>query len=276
MFTAPFPKMNWQMKVIPERAMFLTSVLSNLIKQNYQPDEVLVITDDGKGKILEDVIPDELFDLLNLRVLESGGVGLSRARNRGVEASTGDILVFMDDDIVLPDTSLLFRVREAFEEDEKLGIYGVQVKPIFHNSVALPDKFNWLFGCTDDNAVRPIGAFFVVRREIFNVVGLFDENLGRKGNLISGEETELFIRVQKHMGLKVVLDNRFKVYHLIHNRKWRYILRRAFAEGISKARFKNYDMSVERKYLFRYLKDPVGLLITVVATTGYVVGRLRA
>ncbi len=259
----------------PERALFLTSALANLAKQNCQPDEVLVVTDFSNGELVEDVIPDTLFDVLNIRVLESSGAGLSKARNRGVEASTGDVLVFMDDDVVLPDANILFRVKEAFEEDEKLGVYGVQVKPIFQNSVKLPDKFNWIFGCTDDKAVRPVGAFFAVRREIFNVVGLFDENLGRKGNLISGEETELFIRVQKFMGLKVVLDSRFKVYHLIHDRGWKYVLKRAFAEGISKARFRNYDYSVEKRYLLRYCCDPIGWVVAGATLLGFVVGKVR-
>ncbi|MHC1610630.1 MAG: glycosyltransferase family 2 protein, partial [Candidatus Methanospirareceae archaeon] len=225
--------------------------------------------------LLEYLIPDEVFEQLNARVIESGGTGLSRARNRGVEASTGDVLVFMDDDILISDANLLFRVREAFGKDEKLGVYGVQVKPLFYNSVKLPDKFNWIFGCTDNNAVRPVGAFFATRREIFNIVGLFDENLGRKGNLISGEETELFIRVQKFIGLKVVLDNRYRVYHLIHNRRWKYVLKRAFAEGISKARFKNYDMSVEKKYLFRYLKDPIGWVVVGATGLGYFIRRMK-
>lgn len=98
---------------IPERAIFLSSILSNLARQNYLPDEVLVITDNGKWEGIREIIPDELFPILNLRVLESDGEGLSRARNKGVEASTGDILVFIDDDVVIPDNCLLFRVREV-------------------------------------------------------------------------------------------------------------------------------------------------------------------
>lgn len=259
----------------PERMSFLVTVLRNLNAQTYRPDETLIVTDAGEKRYIDTALSNAIKSELNIRVIDSGGRGLSRARNRGVEASTGDILLFIDDDILIPDNNILFRVVEAFEEDENLGVYGVQVKPKFFDSVKLPGKFNWLFGCTDDNAVRPVGAFFAARRDIFNVVGLFDENLGRKGNLISGEETELFIRVQKFMGLKVVLDNRFRVYHLIHNRRWGYILRRAFYEGISKARFRGYDYSAEKKYLLRYLRDPLGWLIAGATGLGFVVGKLK-
>ena len=257
----------------PNRITYLASLLSNLAKQNYAPDEVLVVSDKNKSETIRNSISNTLYNL-NLRIISSGGYGLSKARNRGVEASLGDIVLFIDDDIIIPDPNTLFRAKEAFEEDERLGVYGVQVKPLLYNSVKLPDKFNWLFGCTDDKAVRPVGAFFAVRRECFNVVGLFSENLGRKGNLISGEETELFNRIQKYMGLKIVLDNSLKVYHLIYNRGWRYILKRAFAEGVSKARFRGYNYSAERKYLKRYLKDPVGWLIAGTTLAGFLACKL--
>ena len=261
----------------PERKQYLHSVLANILKQNYKPYEVLIVTDAGYSDYVRNNIPLSVYGLLNVRIIESGGCGLSKARNRGVEASCGDIILFIDDDIVIPEPNTFFRVVEAFENDDKLGVYGVQVKPLLYNSVKLDDKYNWIFGCTDYNAVRPVGAFFAVRRECFNVVGLFDENLGRFGKyLLSGEETELFNRIQKFMGLKVVIDNSVRVYHIIHNRGWKYVLRRAFMEGISKARFENYDYSAEKSYLKRYLKDfPIGWLVVGATGLGFIVGKLR-
>lgn len=255
----------------PERLDFLASVLMSVVRQNYLAKEVIIVTDKSYSKYISDCIPAP-----NLRVIESDGKGLSKARNKGVEASTGDIVLFIDDDVILPDPNLFYRVVEAFETDEKLGVYGVQVKPLFYKSVRLDDKYNWLFGCTDDKAVRPVGAFFAVRRECFNVAGLFNENLGRFGkHLLSGEETELFNRIQKHMGLKVVIDNSLKVYHMICNRGWKYILKRAFMEGVSKARFRNYEYTAEKAYLKRYLEDfPTGWIVAGATVLGFIVGKL--
>jgi len=261
----------------PERRQYLHSVLANVLRQNYKPCEIIIVTDAGYSDYIRNDIPLSIYGLLNVRVIESGGYGLSKARNRGVEASRGDIILFIDDDVILPDPNTFFRVVEAFENDDSLGVYGVQVKPLFYNSVKLDDKYNWIFGCTDDNAVRPVGAFFAVKRECFNIVGLFNEYLGRfRKYLLSGEETELFNRIQKFMRLKVVIDSTVRVYHIIHNRGWKYVLRRAFMEGVSKARFKNYDYSAEKSYLKRYLKDfPVGWLVVGATGLGFVVGKLR-
>ena len=260
---------------IPQRIQYLQSAILNVMRQNY-PCELLVITDAGYSEYVKNAIPLSVYGSVRIRVLDSSGEGLSKARNRGVEASTGDIILFMDDDVVLPNPNIFFKVVEAFENDDKLGVYGVQVKPILYNSTKLKDDYAWIYGCTDDKAVRPVGAFFAVRRECFDVVGLFSENLGRFGNhLLSGEETELFNRIQKYMGLKVILDSSVTVYHVIHGRGWRYILKRTFMEGVSKARFRNYDYSAEKSYLKRYLRDfPTGWVVVGSTVLGFLVGKL--
>jgi len=261
---------------IPDRLIYLSSLLTNLLKQSYVPDEVIIVTDKGQRDLILNSFPT-LQSLIRIRVTETDGKGLSKARNKGISLSTGDIILFIDDDIVIPDTNILFRVKEAFEEDDQLGVYGVQVKPLFYNSVKLDDKFNWIYGCTNGKAIRPVGAFFAVRRECFNVVGLFNESLGRYGKyLLSGEETEFFNRVQRYMKLKVRLDNNMKVEHIVSGVKWRYIIRRAFMEGISKSKFKNYNLTTERRYLLMYITDPVGWLISLVTVIGYIYGKVRS
>ncbi|MFN3384711.1 MAG: glycosyltransferase family 2 protein [Archaeoglobaceae archaeon] len=261
--------LNWmKLSVIvattPQRLQQLSLLLKSLDSQVHLPDEIILVTDKGK----KDLIASELKNS-RIKIVESDGEGLSKARNRGIMESIGDILIFIDDDVILTDQNVFSKVLDAFQ-DEKIAVYGVQVKPRLKNSVKLPDQFNWIFGCTDDEALRPVGAFFAVRREIFEKVGVFKEGLGRKkSSLISGEETEFFIRVEK-LGLKIFLDSSVKVHHIVTNRGLKYVLRRSFAEGRSKARFKDYDLSVEKKYLIRYLKSPIGLVISVITLLGFI------
>ncbi len=249
---------------IPERRSLLTNLLKSLSKQTMPPDEVIIVSD-GYSNLLKGLVRTPL----KVRFLDCSG-GLSSARNKGVTASLGDIVVFIDDDVIIPDETLLYKVRIAFEENPRLGAYGVSVRPLVFNSPVLPDGFNWLYGCTDSFSVRPVGAFFAVRRELFNVVGLFDERLGRNKNLMSGEETELFQRISK-LGLEVVLDKSNYVYHIICSRGIKYLIKRAFYEGISKAKFS--DLSVEKIYLRKYLKTPLGWFVLSITGVGYLVGR---
>jgi len=256
----------------------LIKLLESIENQSYQPDEVLIVTDKNKSKSVARVLNNSFLSKEKLRLVESAGIGLSHARNRGVEATTGDICCFIDDDVVLENQRTLLAVKEAFEEDDKLGVYGVAVKPLLIGSIRLPDEFNWIYGCTDSDAQRPVGAFFAVRRELFNVLGLFNTELGRSNKLkfpMAGEETEFFLRIQRWLKLKIVLDRSITVRHVVRNRGWNYIVKRCFAEGLSKARFvSEYDANVERAYAKRYLKSPLGWLVLTITAVGYLIGRL--
>jgi len=79
----------------------LIKLLESIENQSYQPDEVLIVTDKNKSKSVARVLNNSFLSKEKLRLVESAGIGLSHARNRGVEATTGDICCFIDDDVVL-------------------------------------------------------------------------------------------------------------------------------------------------------------------------------
>jgi len=168
---------------VPYRISLLSHSLFSVISQSFYPHEVIVV-DKGFGEFVKENLPQKLFTVFNLRIVESDEFGLSKARNKSVEVSSGDILIFMDDDVIITEPNLFRKIRELFKSDKELGVYGVQVKSLLCNSVKLPDKFSWIYGCTDNNATRPVGAFFAVRRICFSVVGSFNERLGRKGEFL--------------------------------------------------------------------------------------------
>jgi glycosyltransferase involved in cell wall biosynthesis len=81
--------------VIPtrDRAPILVRCLAAL--QREAPDEVVVV-DDGSG----DDTPDVLSRNDWVRVVRLDGNGRSAAKNAGVETATGDVVLFMDDDVI--------------------------------------------------------------------------------------------------------------------------------------------------------------------------------
>lgn len=76
--------------------------LKSLEKQERKAVEVVVVIDgstDGTAGLLE----RSSFALPGLKIVEQPNAGRARVRNRGAAESSGDLLLFMDDDIVAPE-----------------------------------------------------------------------------------------------------------------------------------------------------------------------------
>jgi GT2 family glycosyltransferase len=83
----------------------LEVLLESFTQQTY-PSELteVIVVDDGSDPLLAPALPDGL----DVRVLrqERDGFGLARARNLGASSSTGDVVVFLDADMI-PETTWL-------------------------------------------------------------------------------------------------------------------------------------------------------------------------
>lgn len=66
----------------------------------------------------------------NARHIKEEQLGLTHARLRGIRESTGDVLLFVDDDNVL-DADFLEHARKVGEEWPRLGVWGGQSRPGF-------------------------------------------------------------------------------------------------------------------------------------------------
>lgn len=79
--------------IIPTRDRYdlISDAIGSLERQTQPPDEVIVV-DDGSAQIGSVSTP------LDLTVIAQPNRGVSAARNRGVQAATGDVVLFLDDD----------------------------------------------------------------------------------------------------------------------------------------------------------------------------------
>ncbi|MFE0530354.1 glycosyltransferase family 2 protein [Micromonospora sp. SD19] len=89
--------------VIPTRnkAASLGATLAGLQRQS-DTDFHVVVVDDGAADDTLTVIAGAAGQGLNLRVVRLTGVGRAAARNAGARAADGDLLIFIDDDILVP------------------------------------------------------------------------------------------------------------------------------------------------------------------------------
>ena len=132
--------------------------------------------------------------------------GLSYARNKGIEESRGELLVYVDDDAtVFPD--YLKAYDDFFNTYSSELVAGGPIIP--HYEVDPPE---WISYYTEvlltaylykgekiipfKNGLFPGGGNACYRSEVFEKYGLFNVELGRKGNgLIGAEEKDFFSRL---------------------------------------------------------------------------------
>jgi len=255
------------------RERCLRSCIESLKNQTHQSSETILVVDTEEEKERYST------DYPDVRVISSKKKGLAAARNRGIEASTGDIIAFIDDDAVA-DKNWVSEIMRSFNSDNVMAVGG-PVRPILQGK-KIKEKLNWIVGCTSTNppTERPIGCNMAIDRRIFNEVGLFNEALGRvKEKLSLGEETELFLRIKKHKpDANIVFNPGAVVYHDIPKERTKlgYILRRAYEEGLAKAIIgRDYELETERTYLRYYLKhlDLTTFLVLLSTGVGYIRGK---
>lgn len=166
----------------------------------------VVIVDNRCTDHTADVVRD-FAGRMPLRLVEESRQGLSYARNRAIENCTGHVVVWTDDDVeVAPDWLVQYGV--VIERTPEGSFWGGPIRPRFLGS--RPDWLvkNWEIcqGCfaaremgpeTVELAEKslPYGANFAVRASVQQRF-LFDENLGRKGSsLVGDEELDLMRRL---------------------------------------------------------------------------------
>src|ERR1035438_4187408 len=100
------------------RTRELENLFESLASQAY-PNLECIIVDQNPDRRVKEIV-DLWKDVLKLRVIDSA-LGLSRARNVGLTAATGDILAFPDDDCWYSQ-SLLACVSGWFEDHAEYGV----------------------------------------------------------------------------------------------------------------------------------------------------------
>ncbi len=172
--------------------------------------------------------------------------GLSGARNSGISHSTGDIVAFLDDDAAAQPEWLEELVRPYVNPSIR-GTGGVvRADWVGGRPGWFPSEFEWVVGCSYRGLPEsiapirnPIGAGMSFHRTVFSDVGHFDTEMGRTAAAPLGcEETVLGILVRRQYGREAIVQVPSAIVdHKVGAERAtvRYLMRRCFAEGISKA-----------------------------------------
>lgn len=194
------------------RAGLLSFALESLAAQATARSFEIVVVDNASEDATADVVAGWCRRDPRFRLVSEPSVGLSHAKNAGVSASRGGIVAFTDDD-VLVDPGWLEGHLSLLDRVHGLVISGGPILPIPHDLGRWP---RWLGEASQidlprlehGNVARPLGrweqvwgANMAVPRRVFDRIGLWNEDLGRKGDERgTWEDLDLAARVRSAGG----------------------------------------------------------------------------
>ncbi len=231
------------------RAALLAGCLASLDTQVHEPDAVeVLVVDNGSTDGTADLLRRWSSREPLRRWVSEPRVGLSNARNTALHAAGREVVIFLDDDALVPPTWAAAHLA-GYRPGAGVGAIGGPVGldwPTGRPGWVVDELTQW-YSALDlgdepgpyPNDHGPYGTNMSVWRSAALGVGGFDAQFGRRGRrLLSGEERDLSRRlVQAGWQLRYeptaavvqqVLPDR------IH-RSW--LFRRAWAQGVSDARF---------------------------------------
>jgi len=293
-----------------ERLKDLYEAIQSVMNQTRKPDEIIIAVDHNEKlmKSLKKELPKEVKIIHNI-----GTSGVSKTRSLGIRAASGMLIACMDDDAIAEKNWIEILIR-TFSQNPSIAVIGgkcILIWPKKKRPFWFSEELDWIVGGTyrgmpvsSNGEIRNVSSCnMLAPKQIFEKVGFFNSRVGAvKGFFRGGEEAEFCLKVKQKFPNKMILyEPKAIVYHKVHPRRQtlRYIIRRSFEEGFSKAKLgklvgANNSLSSENFYL-RYLlfksiperlsrfykKDNLlqtGAIIISIAATGlgYLIGRLKS
>lgn len=193
------------------RAGYLDDTLHSLLRHKYSSGtfEILIVdnnSNDHTANISQKYIEKFDGEKISLRYVKEPKQGLSHARNRGIREAAAPNAVFVDDDIRATG-GFIPAWLSFFDEHPEIEAAGGRIhvqfddpRPNWMSHFLLPLLGHHDLGDRPKAYPRhkyPFGGNMGFRKKLFNTYGLFDTDLGRKGErLNAGEEKELFQRLR--------------------------------------------------------------------------------
>ena len=198
------------------REALLCQTISEVLKQRYPDFELIVLDQSPSHEAATEAFLKQHQNDIRYYHLEKPHV--VAACNKGVGYATGDILLFIDDDILIPHDELLERHARNYG-DPALGSVAGKIldaaNPV--ESIYNPESFDWKWGFlstvfnhnTRTETVSAQGNNMSFRKEAISKIGLLDENYN--GNSFRWE-TDMGYRLKKS-GYYTIFDPTAVIIH---------------------------------------------------------------
>lgn len=191
----------------------LCRTLETLLAQDWKDFEIIVVDQlpqhSKKTEQYLDSIREQIHYVVSLNP------NLPAGRNTGIKASLGRIIVFFDDDIDVPPSTLTQLVK-SYDNHQVDGVCGFVIfREQTGNGIMDVSFEKYYHAYRDREQLLPvqdfIGGFMSFRRDVFAQVGYFDEWMGAQPSAL-GEDFEFSYRLRV-AGKTLFLNTSVQVFH---------------------------------------------------------------
>ncbi len=195
------------------RFCFIQNLIQDLYLQIIQDLEIIIVDQSDK--------PYKFTDLKRIIHILDDQRGPCHARNLGLEKCTGEIIVFLDDDIRIANDFLKLICTPIINHQTKVVVGAMQNPEGQYSNTFYPywiqDRWNWLLSITaspGDSGMHQTLSFTTccaaIHRSVYENVGGFDEFFDPDG---AGEDREYGLRIF-HAGFSILYEGKAAVRHL--------------------------------------------------------------
>jgi len=292
------------------RAGLLRNALSSLYDMDVPEDcaaEIIVADNastDGTSAMIDEFYGRNKFQL---KYLFESRLGKTFALNMAILKASGGVIALVDDDHIISN-GYLRAVCQAIQDSSSHNIFCGRVLPGWdgtepewvHDKIRYPIR-PFPVPCFDlgltrveieiekDGIFIPGAGNLVIRKELFQKIGYFSENIGPRGHNLAGGEDIEFLRRALKKGEKILYIPDILQYHHVDriNFTLSYIIKKAYHRSLASYRFLlSQGTGGIPKYLFRqsaerFIKALFSLdmnarryyLVRLAAVIGEIVGR---
>jgi len=197
--------------VIPTRNRIdsLQRCLNRLIPYVHtHPECTITVSDDGNAEQTREKLAG---DLGIVNVVQGPRLGPAANRNCGAAHSTGDLLIFLDDDCI-PEGNLIAAYQQAAAANPDAGVFEGRISSLgsvsgFADMVVENETGGYLWSCN-----------IAIRRSLFEKIDGFDERFP----FAAVEDVDLHLRSKKETSVPFLPEAR--VWHDVESRQgWRIV-----------------------------------------------------
>ncbi|MFP4465491.1 MAG: glycosyltransferase, partial [Candidatus Goldiibacteriota bacterium] len=258
--------------IIPayNHAHHLKTMLESLLSQKYDRKQAeIIVVDDGSTDNTENTVKKLAKKHKELKYIKQKNAGPGAARNTGVKAACGEILGFLDSDIIVPG-GFVEKVLKYFKKHPETDV--------LEGAVICPDKGPFpLFTHITQNTTggRYITCNIFYKRELFHKIGGFDERF----NMANREDTDLAFSAIT-AGAKFKFAPEIKVLHPPRKNSYKSLFKNAKFGFFEPLLFKKHSGLFFKKLFWReewffpvyywgYYTLPVFLVIYFVSDSSF-------